>query len=227
MVLACLLLGLSGGVRFWRDHQFAVLSSENKGCPFPLVELPKVLGTWHVADDSEMQLDPETARIAGSTDHIIRTYVDSRTGEKIHVLVLYGLAEDVYPHTPEVCYPASGHQAVTQAKENLWNIPGVERPVDFRSQVYYRRGSAGDHHYYEVCYAFRHGGTWKPDMSGEWKKFRYVPGMFKIQTTREVTAGAASPDAAESDVSKSLIIELVQDLERRIASSTGPNTPQG
>ena len=39
-------------------------------------------------------------------------YVDSTTGEVASVLVLYGLADSVFGHTPEVCYQVSGLSAV-------------------------------------------------------------------------------------------------------------------
>jgi len=226
-ILACLLLGISGGVRAWRDHQFAQLSSRNKECPFPLSDIPKSLGDWHAIDDSESRLDPEIARIAGSSDHLIRSYADSKTGEKVTVLLLYGLAEGVFGHTPEVCYPATGHQAATRPKDLDIAVPGNPRPATFRSQIFFQpQGPAGGH-YAEVFYSFRHANHWQPEMAGEWKKFRADPGMFKIQTTREVSAAAASPEGPEPKVSKSIVTELVKAIEQKIASATPPEGPRG
>ena len=47
-------------------------------------------------------------QITGGTDHILRTYVDELTGVSLGVLVLFGPAEPVLPHVPEICYPANG-----------------------------------------------------------------------------------------------------------------------
>ncbi len=228
MALACLLLGISGGERFWRDQQFAKLRVESMACPFPLADLSKSLGTWQAIDDKEAHLDPEIARNAGSTDHILRTYFDSKSGEKIHVMVLYGLAADVCPHIPEICYPASGHQKLMPMPKDVEiDIPGLSNPARFYSQIYFRPMGPAGGEYAEVYYSFRLAGNWRPDMFGESKKFRAAPGMFKVQTSREVSAAAANPDAAKSTLSKSLVTEIVKDIERHLASAKAPAKSQG
>src|SRR6478752_2231905 len=74
MVITCVLLGISGGIRTWRERQFQTIEREGSACPFPLKELPYVMGNWKAIEGSETQLDPEIARIAGSSDHVIRSY---------------------------------------------------------------------------------------------------------------------------------------------------------
>jgi len=228
MILACVLLGLSGGWRAWRDYQFAKLNIESKDCPFSLDDLPKSLGAWESVDEAEAKLDPEIAKIAGSTEHIIRTYVESGSGEKVQVLLLYGLAQDVFGHTPEVCYPASGGQSASRPTEkNIDVLPELSKPAHFRSQIYMQHVAPGSDRYTEVFYSFRHGGDWKPDMAGDWKTFRYQPGMFKIQTSRQVSAGAANPNALDPKITDSLVKEIVRAVERRIASSDSTVKKQG
>lgn len=227
MVLTCLLLGVSGGVRAYRDHQFAKLSSELKASPFPLAELGGSLGSWHAVENSDIKLDPEIARIAGSSDHIVRSYIDSQSGETVHVMVLYGLAQDIFSHTPEICYPASGYLNVGAPKDRAIPIssePTISQPVRFRTQVFHRSTGPGMVQYTESAYSFRlgdtHEGTWRPDMASEWKSFRRQPGMFKIQMSRDVSAAAASPDAPQSKICDSLMTELVKEIEHRLASSS-------
>src|SRR5262245_48970477 len=79
LFVTAILLGVSGGVRFWRDRQFDTVAKEGSISPFPLKELPRVLGSWHMVEGSEVPLDPEVARIAGSSDHLLRVYMDERT----------------------------------------------------------------------------------------------------------------------------------------------------
>src|SRR3954466_10930706 len=67
LILAGVFLGISGGHRYWRDWQFQSLSKENQSSPFPLKEFPKALGEWHEVEGLETRLDPEIARIAGSS----------------------------------------------------------------------------------------------------------------------------------------------------------------
>lgn len=220
MALVCLILAISGGYRFWRDQQFAKRTIENRECPIQLADLPKSFGVWRQVENSDYELDPEIARIAGSTAHLIRTYVDPSSGEKIQVLILYGLARSVFSHTPEICYPAGGQQPVTQPKDIKIPIPGVSEPAKVRTQVFVRTNQAGQPQYGEVYYSFRHDGSWQPDMASMWKRFRYVPGMFKIQTHRDVSAAAASPNAPRSEVSDSLFREIAKEIEQRLVATS-------
>src|ERR1700757_2778411 len=80
-LLFCAVLGVSGGIRYLRDWQFQRLNKESEKPPFPLKEFPKTLGDWHEVEGTEITLDPQIARIAGSSDHLLRTYVNGRNGE--------------------------------------------------------------------------------------------------------------------------------------------------
>ncbi len=217
MVLVCIFLAISGGYRFWRDRQFAKRSVDNQACPIQLADFPKTLGAWNAVENSDYELDPETARIAGSTAHLILTYVNSSTGEKVQALILYGLARSVFGHTPEVCYPAGGQQPASKPKDILIQIPEISDKPQFRTQVFVRKNPAGQLIYGKVYYSFRHDGHWQPDMASMWKKFRYIPGMFKIQTHHDVSAAAANPNAPP-DVSESLIRELLKEIEHRLSA---------
>jgi hypothetical protein len=209
MVITCVLLGMSGGFRFWRDLQFQTIEQEGSTCPFPLSELPNVLGNWKVLEGSETQLDPEIARIAGSSDHVVRAYVDGKSGEKVIVLVLYGLASSVFGHAPEICYPAAGYQMVGAPEIHQFSLPGSSTPVRSRSEVFAKSLGAIPI-YEEVYYTFLHNGEWLPDMADRWKMFRYHPGMFKIQLQRQI-----SSPSIQGSPSESLLVELMKVISDR------------
>src|SRR5947209_1527475 len=95
MALACLLLAASGAVRAWQDDRFGAGRAANESAPFPLKELPRAMGDWAATSDADGVLDPEVARIAGSADHLIRTYVNKATGAEVKLLVLFGNATEV------------------------------------------------------------------------------------------------------------------------------------
>jgi Protein of unknown function (DUF3485) len=209
LVVVCALLGLSGGLRFCRDRQFQILAAESTTCPFALKDLPKVLGTWHTVDTSDVKLDPQIARIAGSSDHLIRTYQDDKSGETVTVLVLYGLSTSVFGHTPEVCYPASGYKEFKLPADH--ELRGLPVPVRFRSACYTAE-LAGIRRYEEVYYTFLYNGEWLPEVASRWKSFRYHPGMFKIQLQH--TASGLSEETRNGPT-ESLLGEIVQEIERR------------
>ena len=101
---------------------------KSEATPFPLAELPRTAATWQASEGSDVQLDLDVARIAGSSDHIVRSYLDEKTGEQASVLLLYGLAAGVFGHTPEVCYPAAGYQARQGSDRWLDRGAGREGP---------------------------------------------------------------------------------------------------
>jgi hypothetical protein len=220
MAVTCLLLGISGGVRLWRDWKFATLAGQSKASPFELAELPRSAGTWQAGDDSESQLDPEVARYAGASQHVVRGYLDEKSGEKAVALVLYGLATVVYPHTPDICYPCAGYKLVRGPVDYSITVPGVKNPVRYRWAIYGKR-VGGIFRYEEAYHTFLHNGEWLPDTADRWKLFRYHPGLFKVQISRAVSGLNEDSDGP----CKSLLAEIVRQVNDRLASTPAGETP--
>ncbi len=200
----------SGGLRFWRDRQFQNLTEKSAVCPFPLSAIPRTLGDWKATQDSDIQLDPEVARVAGSIDHFLRNYTNSRTGETVTVLVLYGLAEDVFAHTPEACFPAAGYAPVTASVDHAFTVKPDGKPGVFRTGIY-SKTLAGVTVYREVLSTYRHNDQWITDLAARWKAFRLHPGMFKIQIER-----LANALGQEHSPSEGLLEELVFQVNHRL-----------
>jgi Protein of unknown function (DUF3485) len=214
MTVTCLLLGLSGGIRYWRESKFSALAVESAASPFPLAELPKTMGRWQATDGPEAQLDPEVMRYAGASEHIARTYVDQKTGEQASVLALYGLGTIVYTHIPDICYPTAGYQLLRGPIDGSIAVPGVEGPVRYRWAVYTKRvGSL--YRYEEVYHTFLHHKDWVPDASDRWKMFRYYPGLYKIQIARAISS---LPENDEGPC-RELLTEFVSQVNERLASA--------
>jgi Protein of unknown function (DUF3485) len=226
MAVTCLLLGLSGGIRYWRDWQFSSLSARSEVMPFSLNELPRKLQSWQAGEGAEAQLDPEVARFAGSVEHVVRGYLDEKTGDQASVLVLYGLAAKVFGHLPDVCYPAAGYRPVKGPIERTITVPGVDVPVRYRWAIYMKRAD-GVSRYEEAYCTFLHNGEWLPDASARWKSFRYYPGMFKIQIAHPVSTLTEDSDGP----CLGLLGELVREVTARAypaksdrATASAPST---
>ena len=216
MTLACVLLGASGGVRAWQDHRFATVQNDVAVSPFPLKDLPQTLGDWRAQEGSDASLDPEIARIAGSSDHVIRTYTNAATGQSLTVLILFGPAQFVYAHQPAVCYPSAGYQQVAETLTRSV-ASGSGPPAQFYSQVYARQKDQQQGRQ-EVFFSFRHGNRWYPDPGRFWKDFRHHPSMFKVQTQRLVTESESSTAQREQDnPTEQFLALLLPEIERRAA----------
>lgn len=219
VAVTCLLLGLSAGVRFWREWRFSALAAESAACPFALADLPRTMGDWQ-ATDAEAQLDPEVARFAGASDHIVRNYIDPGTGDLSSALALYGPAVSVYLHTPDVCYPAAGYQLFRGPVDRTIEVPGVKGPVRYRWAVYARRvGGVTQHE--EVYHTFYHNGEWIADAGDRWKTFRYHPGLYKVQVAHPVFGLAEDGQGP----GRPLLIEFVRALNDRIVAARGGGAP--
>jgi hypothetical protein len=215
MAVTCILLGISGGIRFWRDLKFKTLAQENTACPFPLKELPRSIAGWHAVEGSDKMLDPEIARIAGSSDHFIRIYQNEKTNEQVTVFVLYGLANSVYGHTPEVCYPAAGYQQTVASDNRDFSIPDSTIRAQYCSATFAKTmGGIGPYEEVDVSYTFLHDGEWLPELKSRWKSFRYHPAIFKIQLQRP-----SSRVTIHESPTESLLSGLVQEIDRRVFES--------
>ena len=215
LAVTCLLLGISGGIRFWREWKFSALAVESAACPFPLAELPRTLGKWQAIDDSEVQLDPEVMRFAGASEHIMRTYVDQKSGELASVLALYGLGTAVYGHTPDICYPAAGYKLVKGPIDRSIEVPGVSAPVRYRWAIYMKQ-VGGISRYEEVYHTFLHHGDWLPEPAERWKMFRYYPGLFKIQISHPTSSLNEDGDGP----CLPLLTEFVSQLNKRLPAAS-------
>jgi Protein of unknown function (DUF3485) len=210
LAITCLLLSISGGFRFWRESQFRGMTQASAACPFPLSELPTDLGKWHAIAGSETHLDPETARVAGSSDHVIRSYTDTTTGETMSVLVIYGLAASIFAHEPELCYPAAGYAIVTKPTDHEFSLQGSASPVRYRISSY-SKTFAGVARIEEVVWSFWHAGSWLPEVASRWKLFRSAPAMFKIQIQYPATRKSSDTSQGES-----LLKEIVRAINARL-----------
>ena len=228
LVITCLLLSISGGIRYWRERKFQNLTTETKSCPFPLKEIPNVLGTWRDTG-AAAHLDAETLRLADASDHILRTYTDSKTGETVSVLVVYGLAYSTFGHLPTVCYPASGYTVMGKPADRELLLPEATTPAHYRS-AFFSRSVASVTESHEVFWSFSHAGLWLPDVSGRWKLFRTSPALFKIQIQSPAT-GLSSDHPPVETLLKDLMHEIDTRREQAAASalktaSTGVKTPR-
>ena len=113
------------------------------------------MGTWQASEGSDVQLDPDVARIAGSSDHIdaeLSGREDRRAGVGPRPL---RPGRQVFGHTPDVCYPAAGYQLVKGPIDRTIAVPGVKDPVRYRWAIYMKR-IGGVNRYEEAYYTFMH-----------------------------------------------------------------------
>lgn len=219
-VAACLLLATSGLLRAVQSSEYAKERSYLVNCPFPLNTIPRAIGDWQVVEGSEVVLDPLTTRISGSTDHILRTYVDKMTGVMLSVLVLFGPAEPVLPHTPQICYPSSGHKALADPVDRDIKISDAQT-AKFRASIFAKPGGRVVIRN-AVYHSFLLEQPWTPSIATQ--KFpRKNPGIFKIQIQRRIGDGES---LGSDEPIEDFIQKLIPLLDGMIAAAgPGSETP--
>jgi Protein of unknown function (DUF3485) len=224
MISACAVLGASGLVRLWQDARFAAVRDVKVAPVFNLTELPREIGTW-TDRGGDSALDPKVARIAGSTDSLIRTYVDGSTGVCLDVLVIYGSAELISSHRPEVCYPAVGYTlAETPIDQTVTSVDSKE--FSLRSMWYARWGKTQERQ--EVFYTFRQNDRWSPHVDGNWKTLSRSPDLFKVQVQRRIADQERRYVSAPNSQGASVVSPTVRflamflpEIERQIKRAAG------
>lgn len=191
---AGVLLAAAGVLRSVQAARHQVDKGFQAKSPFPLKEIPRVVGEWKVPDNSEETLDDQTLRITGSTDYVIWKYKDELTGTQLSILVLYGPAEPVVPHTPQVCYPATGYQPIGPPADKQVKY-GKDKVATFRASEFVKTGGR-DVIRSVVYHSFRLDGEWSPGIAS--RRFpRRSPGVFKVQIQRRAVNSEGSLESSE------------------------------
>lgn len=212
-IICSTLLAGSAGFRALQSRHYQEENSYTVESPFALKNIPKQVGDWQLVEGSEGNLDPLTTRITGSTDHILANFHNEQTGCVLQVMLLFGPAEPVLPHTPEVCYPATGYKPTE---------PPVDRPVSsddkpigrFRSTIF-AKSNGRDLVRETAYYAFRHDGEWVPWVDTK-NSPRKNPGIFKIQVARRLTP---TENRFQDEPIEDFLAKMVPALEGMIATA--------
>lgn len=210
--LATSVICLAGGA--WRVLASAPTRPSDLSvvAPFDLDAIPRTLGGW--ISSGESQLDPVTMRITGATDHLFRAYYDEMTGTFLSVLILYGPAEPVLPHTPQVCYPASGYRSLNPPVDRTIELGGGQS-AGFRAALFGRSGGRTTVRQ-SVYHSYRLDGVWSPDVTDRSLPRRWA-GLFKVQIQRQVLEGERTDG---DEPIESFLRQLLPAMERMIATST-------
>ena len=215
---ASLLLLLSGIYHSVQASKYQEDKSYRVDSPFKLNTMPRTIGDWHVTEGGEINLDPLTTRITGSTDHILWSFADELTGVKLSLLLLFGPAEPVLPHNPQVCYPATGFSGVGPVVDKQLSPEGHD-PMQFRTAIYAKPGGRTSNRTM-VYHSYLFNGTWKPEVAIR-NLPRRSPGIYKVQIQRLVTDN----ERREGDEPiEDFILKLVPILEKKIAEAAQSQT---
>jgi hypothetical protein len=213
LAVVAVILAASGGTRLWQERRVERSLEQGRISPFPLADLPMDLDSWKGRTTT---IDPRTVRVSGSTDIITRRYVNEQTGVGLDVAVLYGPTSEMYFHTPEVCYPSAGYDALPGTIERPIVVQGVGT-VPFRSLAF-TKGEGGLADTQEVYFSLWYDGQWTTESTNSKASMR-IPGMYKVQVCRRIS-GRERRDL--DNPTEPFLAALVGEIEVRMARGRPP-----
>lgn len=217
--LAVALLSASAAGRAWQSSRVDQVLRAGRKPPFALKDLPMQMGPWMGRDEF---VDEQVIRTTGSTDSIFRSYQNQVTGQRVSLLVLFGPCTEMYGHTPEVCYPATGYTQVKDAIPRVVESGGSSWP--FRELVY-AKGEGGQAEVQDVFYTWRYSGKWTPKPS-TYQEFERMPSMFKVQAARRIVNAKELDLLDVGNPCEASLALLMAEIDRRIAEAEAAGEPE-
>ena len=107
------------------------LSEELEASPERLARVPSTFGDWNGQDivmSDEKKAEFKKAQIVG---HLLRQYIDAKTGDSLTVLVVSGLPGPIATHGPETCFKGTGYELQDAARKLTVPAGPGEKPATF------------------------------------------------------------------------------------------------
>jgi hypothetical protein len=171
------------------------------------VTLP--LGNWEAEPG---QLSPRQVALAEIDGHLLRKYVNRRTGSIVSVLLVCGRPGPVSVHTPDVCYRGAGYeQMAAVARYTTAAGPKAEFKV-----LQLRKQNVAVPLHLRVFYAWGAGGAWA---APEHPRIAFAgrPALYKLYVTRQLSR---LDEPLEEDPATDLIKVLLPELQRALFAAS-------
>jgi hypothetical protein len=142
-----------------------------------MAELPLNVGEWEGQAGS---LEDRQLQLADASGHLLRRYVNRRTGDVVSVLLLCGRPGPMAVHTPDVCFGGMGLQPVKAPAKHA----GPAGTGDLWVTVFKKDVPSGAE-YMRIFHGWNAAGTWE---AADNPRSRYArqPALFKLYVTRQL-----------------------------------------
>ncbi len=145
-----------------------------------LDQIPEQIGEWR-SESQEMDLKGLAG--AGIRGGITRVYTERTTGVRVTLMILYGKANQLSVHTPDVCYPAAGYEQVGGASKIRITPTSDTKEGSFWVNTF-RKADRPTLDELTVHYAWGVDGSWKAPDGDARMSFAWYPGIYKMYVVR-------------------------------------------
>jgi hypothetical protein len=177
--------------------------------------IPLEVGDWKGQLGPKMEED--IRKYSGAVGDTQITYTNSRTHERVNVLVVCGRLMDVWIHRPDRCYPAHGYKEEGERAAHVLQISN-EMAAEFQTSVYSRKDESTP---VRVYWGWSSDGKWlaPDDVRDNFKRTRPI---FKIQIENQIVRENQSLDEGPG---VELIKALLPELNRTLFPDSKPRLP--
>jgi hypothetical protein len=190
-IAAAFAIVISSGVvhGLWTDRWS--LSHQLQTAVDRLETIPLEFGDWKGRPE---ELDRRQQEAAGIAGYISRRYENRREGTAVSVLLACGRPGPISNHRPEICYTASGFDALGDRVQEPVTFGRDQPPADF-SLVTFRKQNTAIPSFLRILYAWNARGPWQAPQGDPRLTFASAPALYKLYVVREtVTPNVAAGD---------------------------------
>ncbi|MEQ8848785.1 exosortase-associated EpsI family protein [Botrimarina sp.] len=177
---------------------------------------PEAIGPWRV--DSVLELDADVAEVLQCANSVNRTYVDSRTGERVNLAILAGPPGPISVHTPEICFSSRDYNTDDAAPRKKVRLS--DRGDEFWA-LHFEPKRAGEAPV-SVYYAWSDGGPWEASAA---PRYEFAGGryLYKLQlATPSHDRASQATDGTSEDTGERFLRDLLSTDWRPTSKSALP-----
>jgi hypothetical protein len=192
----------------WTDRWH--LSNEPAASVEKLTRVPLQIGDWQSEDLPE--LDTQTLAVGEIAGYMNRTFVNTKTRERLSVLIVCGRPGPIAQHSPEVCMGGEGFVVENKTVDKDFPADGLAGPPQFFAAVF-KKTDAGAPLLRRVFWAWSTSdGVWTAPGSPR-MQFAGKPALYKMYLVHNMSAAnePLNQDIAH-DLAKVLLPQLQKDL---------------
>ena len=195
----------------WGDHPELKIFAER------VREVPLEIGEWHGKKTAEPS--KRIRQAAGAVAMLSADYLNSTTNQSVRVHVVCGRLQDVFYHTPDRCYPASGFEAQGDPVRQTFDLHGTK--AEFFTSVFQRSEASGSVNL-RIYWSWCADGPWVAPDQEKWT-FAGRRALYKLYVETNAATDSTADNNAAVDFIKVLIPELQKTFKPAIDTVKGAN----
>lgn len=195
----------------WGEHPELKIFAER------VHEVPLEVGEWHgkISEAPSKRIQ----QAAGAVAMLSADYTNTQTNQRVNIHVVCGRLQDVFYHTPDRCYPASGFAAGGSPIRQTIDLPGGK--AEFFTSTFQRSEASGTENL-RIYWSWCADGQWLAPEEEKWT-FAGRRALYKLYVSTSGDGDTTADHNAAVDFLRVFIPELQKAFKPAIDAVKGVN----